>query len=68
MTKRTKQQRLLDVIDCYKKLKGVAAVSTDEVAQWAHANGLYPVPTIRDDAQLCDAWESKFAAIRANRL
>jgi len=65
MTKRTKQQRLIDLIECYKKIKGFVAVSTDEVAEWAMENGLYPVPTMRDDAQFRDAWESKFATIKA---
>ena len=67
MTKRTKQNRLIDLIDCYKKIKGLAAVSTDEVAQWATANGLYPVPTMRDNPQFCDSWESKLASIKAKQ-
>ncbi len=64
MSKRTKQQRLIDVVELYKKTKGYVAVSMDDVAEWAVDNELYPVPTIRDPQALGDAWEARFRKLR----
>lgn len=53
----TKQQRLIALIDGYQEAFGKKAVTTTEVAIWATAKNLWPVPTRFDPPSQCLAWE-----------
>jgi hypothetical protein len=63
---RTKQQRLCAVMDAYCELVGGRPVTADEVAEWALVSGLWPVPTVRDSAELGEAWAKRLAAAKAS--
>lgn len=63
MKYRTKKSRLLAVADAYRAARNVSAVNLDDVAAWAIANDLYPVPQRGDDLAACEAWERKLADV-----
>lgn len=57
MKYKTKQARLIAITDAYCKLHGKTSFTTDEVAEWALAQALWPVPKRGAPAAICLAWE-----------
>lgn len=55
----TKGQRLVALTETWTKMHGATTFTTTEVATWAIANGLWPVPKRGDPEELCRAWESR---------
>lgn len=63
--KRTKQQRLLAIVDHYQaKLVGGRPVTMDEVAEWALKQELWPTPGVRDPPAVGDAWDARFEKLK----
>lgn len=58
----TKQKRLVAIFDAYLKRSKKTGATTDEVADWAMANDLWPVPTRLDSETACTEWEQRFQA------
>jgi hypothetical protein len=59
MKYKTKQQRLGAIIDAYRSKFNKSMFTTDEVADWAISNGLWPVPKRGDPQEICIAWERR---------
>lgn len=57
MRYKTKRARLIAITDAYCKLHGKTSFTTDEVAEWALAQNLWPVPKRGDPKAICWAWE-----------
>ena len=57
MRYKTKRKRLMAIADTYCKLHKKTSFTTDEVAEWALAQSLWPVPKRGDPAVICLAWE-----------
>lgn len=60
------QQRLSMVINLFRDLIGGRPFTTDELATWSIANGLYPTPmrgsSTREDVV---AWEARYDQVKA---
>ncbi len=54
---KTKKQRLCAVFDVYYNNNGKRPVTMQEVAAWAIASGLSPVPTRTEAPEICELWE-----------
>ena len=57
MKYRAKRARLIAITDAYCKLHGKTSFTTDEVAEWALAQNLWPVPKRGHPEAICSAWE-----------
>ena len=64
--KRTKQKRLIAIAEAYLKMTGKTTFTTDEVANWAMANGLVPVPGMREAIEHHVRWEWWFCELTGN--
>ena len=59
----TKNQRLNAISEVWMKKHKRSSFSTREVAQWALAARLFPVPKRGDPETECQAWESRLAEV-----
>ena len=57
--KRSAKSRYQEIARVYRAQVG-RAFTSEEVVDWIVENDLYPVPTIRDEEDLQDAWEARF--------
>lgn len=64
---KTKNQRLIEIFTVYQKTVGGRACTTSEVADWALAHGLVPVPSMRSSTESIAEWEQKFAKVEGGR-
>lgn len=62
---KTKRERLLAVIEKWRSLHGNRPFTTNEVAEWAQARGLYPVPERGCIEQEASEWEAKLEGAQA---
>ena len=62
MRYKTKQKRLRAITDAYCSLHSKTSFTIDEVAEWALAHALWPVPKRGDPVAICLAWEVRLAA------
>jgi hypothetical protein len=61
----TKQKRLQDAFHFYyETIAGRRPVTMDEVAAWAIEHKLFPVPGVRDSAELGAAWDARFERVK----
>lgn len=65
MKYKTKQTRLCAITSRYCELHGKTSFTTDEVAEWALAHALWPVPKRGDPRGICLAWEAWLEAATA---
>ncbi len=61
---RTKHQRMIAITDAYMKVFGVTMFTSQEVAIWAIARKLWPVPKRGDSEKVCSAWERRLERAR----
>ena len=64
---KTKQKRLMAITDAYCKLHGKSSFTVDEVAEWALAHALWPVPKRGDPEVVCLAWEARLTTAEVTR-
>lgn len=62
MKYKTKQKRLIALIEIYQKVKNVTQFDASKVAEWAMDNQLYPVPVgcTQDEAE---EWEAQLSSM-----
>ncbi len=65
--KRTKQKRLIAIAEAYQEISGKTEFTTDEVADWAMAHGLVPVPGMREPIESHALWDWLFRQLTGNR-
>jgi hypothetical protein len=63
MKYRTKKERLIAIFDGYLRAHGVTEAAMEDVAVWAIAEGLWPVPTRGEPEAFCLAWEEHLASL-----
>jgi len=61
---KTKKERLLSVVDLYRKVHGAREWTNAAVAVWAEMAGLVPVPGRRDTKFDQAVWDELFAAVK----
>ena len=64
MRYKTKQKRLRAIMDAYCSLHSKTSFTIDEVAEWALAHTLWPVPKRGDPESICSAWENQLTTIQ----
>ena len=64
MKYKTKQQRLIAISETYCK----SPFTINELATWALANSLYPVPKSGDPEAICSAWEHRLETASQEQL
>ncbi len=63
-SKRTKHKRLIGLVEAYRKIDGKAECKDFlEVADWAIANGLHPVPGMLEPLEQHTRWDELFYRI-----
>lgn len=53
----TKQKRLVAIFEGYRRATNKTLVTTQEVAEWAMSQELWPVPRRGDPDPICENWE-----------
>ena len=56
------------MFNAYRDTVGGRPCTMEEVSEWALANGFYPVPSIRDDAEKCAAWDLRFVEVTGKEV
>ena len=61
---RTKQDRLIALIELYRRAKGVKSWTNEEVSEWVIYVGLDEIPSIRNTQPERDAWDKRFYLVK----